>query len=84
MRRCAPGPSTPRHASEVVTLGRLQALQGVGNRALYRWWPRASRGVFPRLPERTRLCRLFSIFSTPQDWTQAFLATPTGLGVIDT
>ena len=36
---------------------------------------------FPRLPERTRLFRLFR---THQDWTQAFLASPTVLGVIDT
>jgi hypothetical protein len=39
------------------------------------------RPLFPRLPERTRLFRLFR---THQDWTQAFLASPTVLGVIDT
>src|SRR5215510_8316597 len=39
------------------------------------------RPLFPRLPERTRLLRLFS---THQDWTQVFLASPTVLGVIDT
>jgi len=59
--------------SEVVTLGLLHALKGGGNRAFYR--------LFPRLPERTRLFRLFT---THQDWTQAFLAAPTVLGVIDT
>jgi len=37
--------------------------------------------MFPRLPERTRLFRLFT---THHDWTQAFLAAPTVLGVIDT
>src|SRR5262249_35045556 len=37
--------------------------------------------LFPRLPERTRLFRLLK---THQDWTQAFLASPTVLGVIDT
>jgi hypothetical protein len=37
--------------------------------------------LFPHLPERTRLFRLFT---TSQDWTQAFLAAPTVLGVIDT
>ena len=37
--------------------------------------------LFPRLPERTRLFRLFV---THQDWTQVFLASPTVLGVIDT
>ena len=39
------------------------------------------RPLFPRLPERTRLFRLFK---THQDWTRAFLAAPTVLGVIDT
>jgi hypothetical protein len=37
--------------------------------------------LLPRLPERTRLFRLFK---THQDWTQVFLAAPTVLGVIDT
>jgi len=36
--------------------------------------------LFPQLPERTRLFRLFK---THQDWTQPFLASPTVLGVID-
>jgi len=39
--------------SEVVTLGLLHALKGVGNRAFYRWLARDSRALFPRLPERT-------------------------------
>jgi hypothetical protein len=38
-------------------------------------------GIVPRLPERTRLFRLLK---THQAWTQAFLAAPTVLGVIDT
>jgi hypothetical protein len=67
--------------SEVVTLGLLHALKGGGNRAFYRWLKRDYRPLFPRLPERTRLFRLFV---THQDWTQAFLASPTVLGVIDT
>jgi hypothetical protein len=67
--------------SEVVTLGLLHALKGVGNRAFYRWLTRDYRPLFPRLPERTRLFRLFK---THQDWTQVFLAAPTVLGVIDT
>src|SRR5437879_8113270 len=41
--------------SEVVTLGLLHALKGVGNRAFYRWLTRDYRPLFPRLPERTRL-----------------------------
>ncbi len=67
--------------SEVVTLGLLHALKGVGNRAFYRWLTRDYRALFPRLPERTRLFRLFM---THQAWTEAFLASPTVLGVIDT
>jgi hypothetical protein len=46
--------------SEVVTLGLLFALKGVGDRAFYRWVARAWRPLFPRLPERTRLFRLFA------------------------
>src|SRR5215831_12603814 len=66
--------------SEVVTLGLLHALKGVGNRAFYRWLTRDYRALFPRLPERTRLFRLFT---THQAWTQLFRAAPTVLGVID-
>ena len=67
--------------SEVVTLGLLHALKGVGTRPFYRWVTRDYRPLFPRLPERTRLFRLLK---THQDWTQGFLAAPTVLGVIDT
>src|SRR3989475_10421851 len=67
--------------SEVVTLGLLHALKGVGNRAFYRWRTRDYRALFPQLPERTRLFRLFR---THQDCTQDFFAAPTVLGVIDT
>src|SRR6267142_3491780 len=67
--------------SEVVTLGLLHARKGGGNRAFSRWLTRDSRPLFPRLPERTRLFRLFT---THHDLTQAFLAAPRVLGVIDT
>src|SRR5438128_5432223 len=67
--------------SEVVTLGRLHALKGVGNRPFSRWLTRDYRPLFPCRPERTRLLRLLK---THQDWTRAFLAAPTVLGVIDT
>src|SRR5207244_3988965 len=67
--------------SEVVTLGLLHALKGVGKRPFYRWLTRDYRALFPRLPERTRLFRLLK---THQDWTRVFLAAPTVLGVIDT
>src|SRR5215831_19008357 len=80
-------PDIPKHPqaslwpSEVVTLGLLHALKGVGNRPFYRWLTRDYRPLFPRLPERTRLFRLLT---THQDWRRAFLAAPTVLGVIDT
>ena len=80
-------PGIPQHPhatlwpSEIGTLGILHALKGGGNRAFYRWLTRDYRALFPPLPERTRLFRLFI---THQDWTQVFLAAPTGLGVIDT
>src|SRR5262245_39723014 len=67
--------------SEGVTLGLLHALKGVGNRAFHRWLTRAYRTLFPRLPERPRLFRLFT---TPQDWPRVFLAAPTVRGGIDT
>src|ERR687884_265806 len=79
-------PAIPKHPeahlwpSEMVTLGLLHALKGGGNRPFYRWLTRDYRALFPRLPERTRLFRLLK---THQDWTQAFLASPTVLGVID-
>src|SRR5438552_17524806 len=80
-------PGIPKHPhatlwpSEVVTLGLLHALKGVGNRAFYRWLTKDYRALFPRLPERTRLFRLFM---THLAWTETFLTSPTVLGVIDT
>src|ERR1700757_2735706 len=50
-----PHPAAHLWPSEVVTLGLLHALKGVGNRAFYRWLTRDYRPLFPRLPERTRL-----------------------------
>jgi hypothetical protein len=67
--------------SEIVTLALLFAIKGVGNRAFYRWLRRDWQEWFPRLPERTRLFRLFAAH---QDWTERFLADPTVLGVADT
>ena len=84
MSSCTTCPNTPRPhlwPSEIVTLGVLHVLKGVGNWAFHRWLTRDYRPMFPRLPERTRL---FHLFKTHQAWTQAFLAAPTVLGVIDT
>src|SRR6266498_2566173 len=67
--------------SEVVTLGLLHALKGGGNRPFYRWLTRDYRALFPRLPERTRLCRLLSI---SQGWRLVLMAAPSVLVVVDT
>lgn len=69
------------YPSEVVTLGLLFAIKGVGNRAFYRWLKRDYLPEFPHLPERTRLFRLFA---THREWAQLFLAEPTIMGVADT
>lgn len=69
------------HPSEVVTLALLFAIKGVGNRAFYRWVKRDYLPLFPKLPERTRLFRLFA---THREWAERFLAEPTLMGVADT
>jgi len=66
--------------SEVVTLGLLFALKGVGTRAFYRWVSRDWRSLFPAVPERPRLFRLFALH---RQWTEEFLANPSVLGVVD-
>jgi len=77
----------PKHSqarlwpSEVVTLGILFALKGSGNRACYRWLTKDWRKLFPGVPHRTRLFRLFKAHHA---WITSFLASPTLLGVIDT
>ena len=77
----------PKHSqanlypSEIVTLGFLFAIKGVGERAFYRWLKRDYLLLFPALPDRTRLFRLFK---THPDWTNRFLANPTILGIADT
>jgi hypothetical protein len=67
--------------SEVVTLAILFALKGVGNRAFYRWLIRDYRPLFPKLPDRTRLFRLFN---THQHWIKGLMAEPSLIGVVDT
>jgi hypothetical protein len=68
------------YPSEVVTLGFVFAIKGVGERAFDRWIKQNYGQLFPNLPDRTRLCRQFAV---PQDWTTRFLADPTILGVAD-
>lgn len=73
-------PQALLYPSEVVTLAFLFALKGVGNRAFHRWLKRDFKHLFPSLPERTRLFRLFKRYAP---LTERFLATPSLLGVID-
>jgi hypothetical protein len=65
----------------VVTLALRFAVKGGGMRAFYRWLTRDSLPLFPQMPERTRLARLFKRHTA---WTARFLAVPTVLGVADT
>src|ERR671932_671653 len=74
-------PQAELYPSELVTIGLLFALKGDGPRRFYRCLSNNYRAWFPRLPERTRLFRLLA---THADWTEAFLAQPTLLGVADT
>mgnify|MGYP001567759881 CR=1 FL=1 len=74
-------PQGSLYPSEVVTLALLFALKGVPYRAFYRWVQRDWRSLFPRLPERTRLLRLFRRHSPS---TRAFLAKPTFFTLMDT
>ena len=70
MSDIAKHPQLNLYPSEIVTLAVLFAIKGVGDRAFYRWLDRDWRPLFPKLPERTRLFRLFK---THQDWTSRFL-----------
>jgi len=68
------------HPSEVVTLALLYALKGCGPRAFWRWLARDYRPLFPKLPDRTRLFRLFN---SHRGYIDCFLADPSLIGVID-
>ena len=66
-------PEAKLYPSEVVTLALLHAIKGGGTRAFYRWLTRDYLPLFPQVPERTRLARLFK---THTAWTTRFLAAP--------
>lgn len=68
------------YPSELLTIAMLYALKGGSKRAFYRWLRRDWMHLFPQVPERTRLFRLFVAH---QDLARRFLADPTVLGVID-
>jgi hypothetical protein len=69
------------YASEVVTLMLLFAIKGGKYRAFYRWIHYNYRSLFPKLPEMTRLSRLFL---NHQHYCTYFLAEPSMLSIIDT
>jgi hypothetical protein len=73
-------PQAKLYPSEVVTLALLFALKGAGNRAFYRWLKRDFGHLFPKLPERTRLFRLFN---SHRHWTERFMAEPSLIGIVD-
>src|SRR5947199_10129715 len=66
--------------SEVVTLALLHAIKGGGTRAFYPWLTRDDVALFPQIPERTRLARLFR---THTAWAARFPSAPTVAGVAD-
>lgn len=68
------------YPSEVVTIALAFVVKGVAPRAFYRWLTGNYRYLFPRIPSRTRLFRLFC---SHRKWVKRFLAAPTLLGVID-
>jgi hypothetical protein len=73
-------PQAKLYPSELVTIGILFALKGVGTRAFYRWLHRDYREFFAGLPERTRLQRLLK---KHQDWCRHLLASPSFFTVMD-
>ena len=73
-------PQASLYPSEVVTIALLFSLKGVGNRAFYRWLKNNWLPLFPDLPERTRLFRLFN---THLKWIDRFMAEPSLIGVVD-
>ena len=81
MRDFPKHPQAKLYPSEVVTLAMLYAIKGVGERAYYRWISRDYLPLFPHLPERTHLFRLFTVH---QSWVELFLAEPTTLAIADT
>jgi hypothetical protein len=73
MQEVVKHPLAHLYPSEIVTLGLVFALKGVGCRAFYRWMARNLRGLFPGLPERTRFFRLLNSIICG---SRAFLSHP--------
>lgn len=68
------------YPSEVVTLALLFALKGRGNRPFFHWLSKNWRDLFPKIPHRTRLFRLFNSHAY---LIGRFMAEPTLIGDID-
>jgi len=73
-------PQAKLYPSEVVTLALLYSLKGCGQRAFWRWLTRDYLPLFHKLPDRTRLFRLFN---SHRHYIDQFLADPSIIGVID-
>jgi len=73
-------PQANLYPGEVVTLAILRAIKGVSDRAFYRWLVRDYAKLFPKLPERSRLMRLFKIYA---HYSKELLAEPTIFRVAD-
>ncbi len=74
-------PQARLYPSEIVTIGLVFALKGLGYRAFYRWFCANYARLFGRVPEQSRLLRLLQQM---QPSTDQFLAEPTVLGILDT
>jgi len=68
------------YPSELVTIGMLRSIKGGSDRAFYRWLVRDYSNLFPLLPERSRLFRLFQVHEQLANY---FLADATLLAVVD-
>lgn len=73
-------PQAKMYPSELVTLGIVFALKGVGTRAFYRWLVRNHSDLFPNLLERTRF---FRALTHHKRWVKRFMAKPSLIGLID-
>lgn len=81
MTGIAKHPQATLYPSELVTLALLFAFKGGSGRSFDRWLRRDWLGLFPHLPDRTRLLRSFAAHA---GWTDRFMADPTLMGVADT
>jgi len=65
-------PDAKLYPSEVVTLALLYAIRGGGTRAFYRWLTRDYLALFPQVPERIHLARLFKTHTARKAQTRQY------------